>query len=93
MLVAFSPSVVKMVGMDTDFAESDAFLRFFSGRMSAMRASSGAGFRSWASPYALSIDGNEYYDNCPFKTGNGYGGVSGICAANMVNISYCFIVL
>lgn len=26
-----------------------------------------------ATGYALSIFGNEYIDNCPFKTGNGYG--------------------
>lgn len=75
VLVAYSPSVMKMVGLDSDFAESDAFLRFFSGRMSAMSSSSGRGFRSWATPYALSIDGNEYYNNCPFQTGNGYGGL------------------
>jgi uncharacterized protein YdiU (UPF0061 family) len=27
----------------------------------------------WATGYALSIFGNEYTDQCPFKTGNGYG--------------------
>lgn len=28
---------------------------------------------TWATPYALSIYGQEMYDNCPFKSGNGYG--------------------
>lgn len=28
---------------------------------------------SWASGYALSIYGQEMYQNCPFKNGNGYG--------------------
>ena len=27
----------------------------------------------WATGYALSIYGTEYYEQCPFKTGNGYG--------------------
>lgn len=27
----------------------------------------------WACGYALSIYGNEFYRNCPFQTGNGYG--------------------
>ena len=31
------------------------------------------GFESWATPYALSIYGQEMYQNCPFKNGNGYG--------------------
>lgn len=28
---------------------------------------------SWATPYALSIVGTRYTNNCPFGTGNGYG--------------------
>lgn len=47
---------------------SEAFLRFFSGDIDAIQ-----GFESWATPYALSIYGQEMYDNCPFKNGNGYG--------------------
>lgn len=47
---------------------SEAFLRFFSGDVDAIE-----GFQSWATPYALSIYGQEMYDNCPFKNGNGYG--------------------
>ncbi|HCJ13117.1 MAG TPA: hypothetical protein DHV43_02605, partial [Gammaproteobacteria bacterium] len=27
----------------------------------------------WATGYALSIFGTEYYQQCPFQTGNGYG--------------------
>ena len=27
----------------------------------------------WATGYALSIYGREYYAQCPFQTGNGYG--------------------
>lgn len=28
---------------------------------------------SWCTPYALSIMGTPYYNNCPFGNGNGYG--------------------
>jgi uncharacterized protein YdiU (UPF0061 family) len=53
--------------------------------MHAMRSAAGADvFRSWATPYALSIDGNEYYDNCPFKTGNGYGDGRAISIAEVL---------
>ena len=31
------------------------------------------GNKGWATPYALSVFGNEMYQNCPFKNGNGYG--------------------
>ena len=33
----------------------------------------GTSLRSWATPYALSIMGQPYTDNCPFGNGNGYG--------------------
>ena len=29
--------------------------------------------QGWATGYALSIYGTEYYEQCPFRTGNGYG--------------------
>ena len=29
--------------------------------------------QSWCTPYALSIYGQEMYQNCPFGNGNGYG--------------------
>lgn len=28
---------------------------------------------SWCTPYALSVYGEEQYDNCPYGNGNGYG--------------------
>merc|ERR1719171_647115 len=43
-------------------------MHFFSGRMDAIPS-----MESWATPYALAIMGQEFYDNCPFKNGNGYG--------------------
>eukprot|EP00613_Pedinella_sp_CCMP2098_P074721 CAMPEP_0171921924 /NCGR_PEP_ID=MMETSP0993-20121228/20702_1 /TAXON_ID=483369 /ORGANISM="non described non described, Strain CCMP2098" /LENGTH=783 /DNA_ID=CAMNT_0012559467 /DNA_START=122 /DNA_END=2473 /DNA_ORIENTATION=+ len=34
---------------------------------------SGLPFKGWCTPYALSIMGRPYYNNCPFGTGDGYG--------------------
>lgn len=42
---------------------------------------------SWASPYALSIYGEEMYSNCPFRNGNGYGDGRAISIAEVVNPS------
>jgi uncharacterized protein YdiU (UPF0061 family) len=68
-LVAISPEVCNLIGLPEDYCRSsNDFTRFFSGDMSAME-----GFQSWSTPYALSIFGNEMYNNCPFKNGNGYG--------------------
>jgi len=33
----------------------------------------GLGLVSWCTPYALSIMGTPYFNNCPFGNGNGYG--------------------
>ena len=60
---------------DLDFsdklAQSNDFVRMFSGDTShipnPMRTA------GWATGYALSIFGTEYYQQCPFQTGNGYG--------------------
>ena len=48
--------------------DSEQFTKFFSGGIDAV-----GGMRSWATPYALSIYGQEMYQNCPFGNGNGYG--------------------
>ena len=60
---------------DLDFsdklAQSNDFVRMFSGDTShipnPMRTA------GWSTGYALSIFGTEYYQQCPFQTGNGYG--------------------
>ena len=60
--------------MASEFGISDAecaterFARFFSGDIDQLEP-----FRSWATPYALSICGQEMYQQCPFNNGNGYG--------------------
>ena len=60
---------------DLDFsdklAQSNDFVRMFSGDTS--HAPNPMRTAGWATGYALSIFGTEYYQQCPFQTGNGYG--------------------
>jgi uncharacterized protein YdiU (UPF0061 family) len=69
--VAHSKNFFHELGFADSMAESADFIRMFSGDIShvpePMRK------QGWASGYALSIFGTEYYQQCPFQTGNGYG--------------------
>ena len=69
--VAHSKNFFKELGFDDALAQSNEFMRMFSGDSSNLpKPMKKVG---WATGYALSIFGNEYYQQCPFKTGNGYG--------------------
>jgi uncharacterized protein YdiU (UPF0061 family) len=69
--VAHSKNLFRELGFVDSMAESADFVRMFSGDISQvpepMRKV------GWACGYALSIFGTEYYQQCPFQTGNGYG--------------------
>jgi len=69
--IAHSKNFFSELGFADSLAESDDFVRMFSGDISnvpePMRRI------GWACGYALSIYGTEYYQQCPFQTGNGYG--------------------
>jgi uncharacterized protein YdiU (UPF0061 family) len=69
--VAHSQNFFRELGFDDSLAQSADFVRMFSGDISCvpepMRKV------GWACGYALSIFGTEYYQQCPFQTGNGYG--------------------
>ncbi|MFW2439492.1 MAG: protein adenylyltransferase SelO [Arenicellales bacterium] len=69
--VAHSKNFFQELGFADSMAESTDFVRVFSGDLThvpePMRKV------GWASGYALSIFGTEYYQQCPFQTGNGYG--------------------
>lgn len=69
--VAHSKKLFSELGFDDSLAQSLDFIRMFSGDLSQVPQP----LRSvgWATGYALSIYGTEYYQQCPFKTGNGYG--------------------
>lgn len=69
--VTHSRNLFRDLGFTDDMALSEDFVRMFSGDIShvpkPMRTV------GWACGYTLSIFGNEYYQQCPFQTGNGYG--------------------
>lgn len=69
--VAHSPQFFSELGLDESLAKTDEFKQLFSGDIS--NVSTPMRTVGWATGYALSIFGNEYTDQCPFKTGNGYG--------------------
>ena len=69
--IAHSKTLFKELGFDDALALSDEFIRMFSGDISKLPKPMRT--IGWACGYALSIYGREYYDQCPFKTGNGYG--------------------
>ena len=69
--VAHSRTLFRELGFADSMAKSPDFVRMFSGDISLvpepMRKV------GWATGYAVSIFGTEYYQQCPFQTGNGYG--------------------
>nr|CAA6800431.1 MAG: Selenoprotein O and cysteine-containing homologs [uncultured Thiotrichaceae bacterium] len=69
--VTHSPTFFRELGFADSIAQSADFMSMFSGDISNVpEPMSKVG---WATGYALSIYGNEYIQQCPFKTGNGYG--------------------
>lgn len=69
--VSHSRPFFKELGLQDSLALSEEFKQLFSGDVSQVPAP----MRNlgWATGYALSIFGNEYTEQCPFRTGNGYG--------------------
>lgn len=69
--ISHSKKLFEDLGLDDSLAHSSEFMSIFSADLSnvpkPMRKT------GWATGYALSIYGREYYEQCPFKTGNGYG--------------------
>ncbi len=69
--VAHSKNFFSELGLHDSLVQTKDFIQMFSGDLSnvphPMRKV------GWATGYALSIYGTEYYQQCPFKTGNGYG--------------------
>lgn len=69
--ITHSKIFFKELGFADSMAESADFMRMFSGDISQVPAPMRK--VGWATGYALSIFGTEYYQQCPFNTGNGYG--------------------
>ncbi|KAL7546062.1 hypothetical protein ACHAWF_009545 [Thalassiosira exigua] len=87
-LVIHSPELAAELGFREGEAATEAFVKYFSGDVDGAFADvdvadamdeDDAGMRSekevetWATPYALSIMGKRYTNNCPYGTGDGYG--------------------
>lgn len=69
--VAHSTTLFRELGFDDRLARSPDFMALFSGDLT--RVPHPMRPMGWACGYALSIYGNEFYQQCPFQTGNGYG--------------------
>uniref|UniRef100_UPI00404808B4 protein adenylyltransferase SelO family protein n=1 Tax=Aliarcobacter sp. TaxID=2321116 RepID=UPI00404808B4 len=69
--ISHSEIFFRELGFSDSLLKSDDFIKMFSADMSNisnLRQNIG-----WATGYALSIYGTEYYAQCPFQTGNAYG--------------------
>ena len=78
--VIHSPAFFEALGLADAVGSDPAFMQFFTGDLdSGVEAANAAGVSptvrpsGWATGYALSIYGQEMVNNCPFRTGNGYG--------------------
>jgi len=69
--IAHSKTFFEELGFSDSLAQSPDFMRMFSGDTSEVPKPMKT--QGWATGYALSIYGTEYYQQCPFQTGNGYG--------------------
>jgi uncharacterized protein YdiU (UPF0061 family) len=69
--VTHSKNFFRELGFSDSMAESADFVRMFSGDLTDVPEP----LRKvgWATGYALSVFGSEYYEQCPFQTGNGDG--------------------
>ncbi len=69
--IAHSSKFFEELGLSETLANKQDFMKMFSGDISNVpKPLRKVG---WATGYALSIYGTEYYEQCPFSTGNGYG--------------------
>tara|TARA_Y100001978_G_scaffold54307_1_gene48743 strand:- start:85 stop:1788 length:1704 start_codon:yes stop_codon:yes gene_type:complete len=69
--VAHSKKLFSELGLSDLILEDKDFQNLFSGNLSTLKKP----MRNfgWSTGYALSIYGQEYNNQCPFRTGNGYG--------------------
>ncbi|WP_426369667.1 protein adenylyltransferase SelO [Pseudocolwellia sp. HL-MZ7] len=69
--IAHSETLFAELGFDKSLVQTEGFARLFAGDTSDVPAPMRP--VGWATGYALSIYGTEYIQQCPFRTGNGYG--------------------
>ncbi|WP_143873060.1 protein adenylyltransferase SelO [Catenovulum sediminis] len=80
--ISHSKVLFEELGFDDTLALEPGFIQLFSGDVTNLPA----GMRKigWATGYALSIYGTEYIQQCPFRTGNGYGDGRAISVLELV---------
>lgn len=73
--IAHSNTLFVELGLDDSLVKDEAFAKVFAADISPVLKDEGSSMRpyGWATGYALSIYGREYIQQCPFRTGNGYG--------------------
>ena len=71
LYIAHSEALFRELGFADALATSTEFMKMFSADLSEVP--DGLKQTGWATGYALSIYGTEYYQQCSFGTGNGYG--------------------
>jgi len=69
--ISHSKNFFDELGFDKTLLGDEDFIKMFSGDIFNMPKP--IKNKGWATGYALSIYGTEYYAQCPFQTGNGYG--------------------
>lgn len=69
--IAHSKTFFEELGLDDSLAQEKDFIKMFSGDTKHLQKPLNQ--IGWATGYALSIYGTEYYTQCPFQTGNSYG--------------------
>lgn len=69
--VSHSQALFAQLGLADALVHDNGFRQLFSGDLS--QAPAPMVHYGWATGYALSIYGTEYTQQCPFRTGNGYG--------------------
>src|SRR5574344_1607831 len=69
--ISHSKKFFEEFGFGKELLKEDDFIKLFSANISNISRKNN--IKSWATGYALSIYGTEYYAQCPFQTGNGYG--------------------
>ncbi|WP_321311639.1 protein adenylyltransferase SelO family protein [Halarcobacter sp.] len=69
--ISHSKIFFEELSFDETLIKSEDFTKMFSGDISNLPEQ--IRDTGWATGYALSIYGTEYYAQCPFQTGNGYG--------------------
>ncbi|EWH10523.1 hypothetical protein DS2_07813 [Catenovulum agarivorans DS-2] len=80
--IAHSATLFEELGFDEALAQDPGFAQLFSGDVSQLPAPMRK--IGWATGYALSIYGTEYIQQCPFRTGNGYGDGRAISVLELV---------